>query len=490
MIEAVAAISGLAGGILLHSFLFFSWPAIGLIALLGMLLGGAWFFTNRRFLAAASIFLITGAVGAARFHIADIAPPEGFLSELDSRISYEGVVVAEPDVRDATQRVVIRVSKDTESVEVLAIADRYPVLSYGDRVRVTGTLVLPEPFDTDAGRVFRYDKYLQKDSIRFLVEFSDAEILARQEGFSLYAMLYGLKRAFNDALADALPEPSASLAGGLILGGKQGLGSDLQQAFITAGLIHVVVLSGFNVMIVAEAVLRGLFFLPKRLAFVIAGAVIGLFVLMAGAGAASVRAGAMAGLGLFARATGRTFAALRALLFVGIAMVLWNPFVLAFDPGFQLSFVATAGLILGAPLVAARLAFIKSRFLREIVASTVAAQTAVVPLLLYQTGLFSAVALPANLLVLPVIPLAMGLSFAAGLISLCVPTLALIGGVPAYFVLSYISAAAETAAALPLSAFSLPSFPFALVVLAYTALAFLVWKLTMRGKSVLRTRSS
>jgi competence protein ComEC len=201
---------------------------------------------------------------------------------------------------------------------------------------------------------------------------------------------------------------------------------------------------------------------------------------MAGAGAASVRAGTMACLGLFARATARTFDALRALLVAGFVMVLWNPHVLAFDPGFQLSLIATLGLILGAPFVAARLAFIKNGFLREIAASTISAQIAVLPLLLYQTGLFSTVALPVNLLVLPIVPLAMALSFFAGAFALLIPPLSVIGGLPAYGVLTYIIEATEFAAALPVASFSLPAFPFVLILAAYAVLGYLVFRL-MKG---------
>ena len=468
----IVAIAGFASGIVLRSLFIFGLPAIGFIALLGLLFIGSWFFTSQRIFAVLGICLIALSLGAARFHIADTPPQAVFLADLGESVSYEGTVSAEPDIRDSTQRITVIVEKGDQRTKVLAITERYPAVSYGDTVRVTGTLALPEPFSTDALRVFRYDKYLEKDGIRFLVEFSKIEVLASREGFSLYVFLLDLKYAFNNALSRALPEPSSSLASGLLLGGKQGLGEDLQNSFVTAGLIHVVVLSGFNVIIVAVGVMRLLFFLPRRIASLVAGVVIGLFVLMAGAGAASIRAGAMAGLGLFARATGRTYAALRALLFVGFVMIMWNPFVLVYDPGFQLSFIATAGLILVGPLVATRLFFVKSEFLREIAATTIAAQAAVLPLLLYQTGLFSAVALPANLLVLPFIPLAMGLSFLAGLLTLLLPGLAILAGLPAYAVLSYIIATAESASAFPLASFSIPAFPFYLVVLVYAGLIY------------------
>ena len=64
-----------------------------------------------------------------------------------------------------------------------------------------------------------------------------------------------------------------------------------------------------------------------------------------------MRAALMAFVALYARATGRTYTAGRALLFVVFLMLLWNPLYLAYDPGFGLSVAATAGIIWLAPII-------------------------------------------------------------------------------------------------------------------------------------------
>jgi competence protein ComEC len=179
------------------------------------------------------------------------------------------------------------------------------------------------------------------------------------------------------------------------------------DAFTIAGLLPIVVLSGYNVMIVADGVLRGLAFLPKRSSVGLAGLVVFLFVAAAGGGSSAFRAGLMALLALFARGTGRTYDALRALGAVFVLMLLVNPLLLVDDPGFQFSFVATLGLIIGTPLIEPKMKWVRNGFLREILATTIAAQVAVLPILLYQTGNLSLVALPANALVLPFVPLTM-----------------------------------------------------------------------------------
>lgn len=479
VVKALALIGGFCAGIAASLALGFSFWQAALAALLALSCIGLNFRRpSAAFMLALCVALGVG-VGITRTEFARSEPPGALLSGIGTRQILEGKIVADPDMREETQRLALLVRVEGETAKVLVVAPRFPAVQYGETVRAEGTLARPEPFATDAGRTFAYDHFLEKDGIQVLLENASVEVIGKRSGGmdTVRGFFFDLKRAGIDALARALPEPEASLAAGLVLGGKQGLGDELLDDFIVAGLVHIVVLSGYNVMIVAEAVLRAFAFLRKRYAAVAAGAVIAAFVLTAGAGAASIRAGIMAGIALFARATGKRYDALRALLFAGALMLLGNPLLLLYDPGFQLSFIATLGLIFGTPVIAARLSFVRSGLLRELLASTVAAQLSVLPLLLYQNGLFSLVALPANVLVLPVVPLAMAASAAAGFAGFLAPALAPYAGLPAYALLALIIGVVEHAASLPLAAVQVPSFPFLLTVLAYGALALLYVRL-------------
>ena len=439
------------------------------------------FFALRFARASATLLLVSLFFGGASFGVlrTTLMPselPRAFAPLLDTSVMLDGKVVANPDVRETANRLTLLVERDGARTNVLAVVPLYPSVRYGDLVRVEGRLVKSVPFDTDGGRMFRYDRFLEKDGVFAIVENASLEIVAPREGMmdEMRGFFSDLKFRGIDALSAALPEPHASLASGLILGGKQGLGAELLDAFIRSGLVHIVVLSGYNVMIVAEFVMRVLGGLGKRYAALIAAAVIGGFVLAAGAGAASLRAGLMAGIALYGRATGRTYDALRALMLAALVMLMWNPLLLAYDPGFQLSFVATLGLIFGAPLVERRLLFITSRFMREIAGATIAAQIAVLPLLLYQNGLFSLIALPANLVVLPFVPVVMLASFAALLAGALFPAVAPALAFPAYALLSLIIMIVEHLSAFPLAAVSVPAFPFALALLAYALFALFI----------------
>ena len=481
----VAGLLGFASGILCRSFFFFSWPFLLFMLVVASIFCLAWFLRKRTLYIICAVFVIGSVFGAGRVMLAPSSLPPEFLSLIGSGIELQGTVIAEPDIRETTQRIQLEVTKDGNSTKVLAIAPLYPEISYGAHVIVRGKLAHPEPFETDTGRTFRYDQFLAKDAVLALVESASIETIDAGKDYGTHvmgALLYG-KHVFQEGLARAIPEPGASLASGLITGGKQGLGAKLLDAFIVAGLVHIVVLSGYNVMIVAEGVLRAFAFLPRRSSAILAGVVIALFVLAAGAGAASVRAGLMAGLGLVARATGRTYAVVRALLVVAVIMLVMNPLLLAFDPGFQLSFIATLGLILLAPIIELRLTAIRNLFWQDLLAATLAAQIAVLPLLLYQTGIFSLVSLPANLLVLPLVPLAMVLSAFAGVMGIVLPSAAPFLGLPAHFILSLIISIAEFASGLSLASVSVPQFPFFITLLSYGGLGFIIAKMPAKTQS-------
>lgn len=473
----VAVVLGVGAGIFLYSISPVDWPVVAFVLLVATLFAGAAWLTRRPVYVLAAFFCLSFALGVGRAWVAEGPPPATFLSDVRHRVSYPGVVVADPDLHDATARIEIRVTKSGEVTTVLAIVPRGgSVARVGDRVRATGTLLVPEPFMGDTGRVFRYDKYLEKSGIRFTLNFGSVRVEREAPWYSLPAGLARVKHAFMRGLTETIPEPYASLAGGIVIGGKSGLGDELKQAFVVSGLVQIIVLSGYNVMVVAEWILAALARtrLSRRRATVLAGIALLLFVGIAGFSATAIRAACMACIALYAQATGKSYAASRALLVVVLLMLLWNPLYLVFDPSFDLSVVATAGLIWLAPRIEARLTRITYAFWKNAVATTLAAQLAVLPLLLYMMGNLSIVAIPANVLVAPLVPLAMAASAIAGVAGAVVapimPAIGTIVALPAYLLALGITFIAEGAAALPFAAFTLPAFPFVLVLVAYAAL--------------------
>lgn len=229
-----------------------------------------------------------------------------------------------------------------------------------------------------------------------------------------------IHRSFN--------EPQASLLAGIILGDQSGMPADLSHAFQATGTTHIVALSGFNVTIIVTSVMTTLMrVLGRRWAWVPGLLLVIVFVVMTGASASVVRAAIMAVIGQLGLFLGRPVHPSRLLSYTAIIMTVHNPFILLHDLGFQLSFLATIGLVFLSKPVAARMGFIPNvAGIRESLGTTIAAMLVTEPLLLWQFGRLSIVAPLVNMIVLPFIPLAMGVGTVSFLALLLPPLLPLL----------------------------------------------------------------
>jgi competence protein ComEC len=333
-------------------------------------------------------------------------------------IQGKGVVVEEPEEKSFYQEVIVELSDTTHLQKVIVQADFYPRFSYGDEIVVKGKLKIPKDFKTDAGRTFPYQKFLAKDDIYYILSTPTVTLLSKNKGNPLKTYLFSIKNSFISHIQKVLPRPESSLLSGMLIAGKGGLGATLEKDFKEVGLVHIVVLSGYNVTIVAEAFIKLLYFLPRSVAYGFGAIGIILFSIMAGGSSTIIRASIMALIALLGKQTGNVYNALRGLFVAGVCMILWNPMILRYDPSFHLSFMATFALIVFSPKVKSifdrfGLETFTSSTIGEIICSTLAVQIFLLPYLLYMNGSFALITFPANLLVLSFLPLTMLAGFLA-----------------------------------------------------------------------------
>lgn len=419
------------------------------------------------FLAVVFGFILTDAAG--RSH--EVKLPE---AGADDIVAVAGMVVSEPDERDRDTRLTFR--PDGSVGRLLLVLPVFPTYHYGDRLLITGKAERPRAFETDLGRVFDYPAHLAVRGVGLVMRSPKVELLDENRGSKIVAALFALKASFLNRLERVLPEPAAALLGGLVVGGKRSLGEIWQERLRRAGLVHIVVLSGYNLTIIGAAIAS--FFVALRLrrslTLIFSALAIILFSIMVGGGASVLRAAIMALIVVLARLTGRTYEAGRALITAMIVMVAINPLILVNDIGFQLSCLATAGLVYGSPLVGRWFDFIPIRFgLRSAIATTVVAQLAVLPWLLLVMGQVPLYALITNVLVVPIVPLAMLLSAIIGIIGLLLPPLALLVAPLGYLLATYILTVTSIFSSLPGAGLAIKTFPFALVLLIYLGYFFL-----------------
>jgi competence protein ComEC len=293
-------------------------------------------------------------MGMLRVEAAHLSPDPYIQNHIGTPIALEGTVVTEPDVRESSVRVTLEnlvVASTSEHIagRIMVILPPFTHTAYGERVVVRGTPALPAAFETGPGREFDYPGYLAVSGVSALLE---RAILheSHTAPWTFVGTIIALKQTYVQGITAALPEPHASLGAGITAGEKRGLGKEVSNDFRAVSLTHIIVLSGYNITIVASALAFLLAGTTPLVRFG-AGTLVALFfVAMTGGAAASLRAGIMAIIGMAAQGSGRLYVASRALATALLCMTAWNPLVVAFDPGFQLSILATAGLIWIAPL--------------------------------------------------------------------------------------------------------------------------------------------
>lgn len=447
-----------------------AWPVLGGVAIcliLRALQGARWAWKRwekNGWLALAVLFLLVPA-GVWYYRVDD----ERFLhTPLPEGVrDFTAMVVSNPVTRGNVEEAVVELLG--YDVRVLVKLPAYPKVSYGDTLTFTGNV--EEPFSDS------YRAYLAKEGVRGVVAFPKVETRAPAP-WSFRGALYSLRERMVNAFRRTLPAREAALMSGITVGAREDFSEEFRTAMAKSGTTHITALSGYNISVVTFYVMSFLLlFLPRRAAFAATLAVVVGFVLMTGAEASVVRAALMGGMALLAREWGRRADVRNIIIFAALLMVLGNPKVLAFDLGFQLSFLALLGIVYVKPALDELLGGGEGRGVfswRENLAATAAAQLAVAPLLIHTFGSVSVTSLAANLLVLGVVPLTMGLGFLLAGVSLIGWMFAEMVAFAAFLFLKFQVMVIEVFAALtvPIA----PPLPLGVVVLYYAVLVWFVYR--------------
>jgi competence protein ComEC len=437
--------------------------------------------------AAVAIGLLLGAWRATA--IALPSGPGSISGLVDSgAIEVAGTVVDDPRPRGSTEQVVLdvllaRVDGRTHGVRgrLLVTLPRALQLAVGSRVVVRGVVEAPAAFDD-----FDYPAFLARQGIGGLVRTREARLIDEPPRAGPAEIAAAARKWLLDGLHVMVPEPEAALGAGILLGVRSSISPEISDDFAVAGLTHVVAISGWNIAIVAAIVATLMRPLEQRrggrwLAPAAAAATIAGYVVLTGASPSVVRAALMAGAMMVARFGGSRAHAASALGLAALLMLVIAPSVL-WDVGFQLSALATAGLILFAGSIEARLAGWPA-WLREPIALTLAAQLTTLPVVVGSFARLSLVAPLANVAVVPLVPLVMLVcAVAAPLgaitsmlqVALLTDGLRWAAGGSAWLLLHAMILAGHTAASVPMAALPVAA-PAWLAIAWYPALG-LAWR--------------
>jgi competence protein ComEC len=432
---------------------------------------------DRHRLTIASVFLLFVLAGVLRVNISNLYSVSKLSEFENKKVEVVGVIVAEPDIREKntkltleTEQVILDGSTKNIREKILVSIPLYPEYSYGDKVKASVVLTKPKAIESEDGRVFDYEGYLKVRGIWYTASYTSLEYISSGSGNPIKTLLFKTKHVFTDSINQVLPEPESSLLSGLLLGTKQSLGKEILSEFQRTGTSHIVVLSGYNIAIVAESIMNALKFLPKNISFGFGALGIILFTMLSGAGASAVRAAIMVLVAQFAKRFNRDYKANRVLGFTIVLMLAPNPLLLVFDPSFQLSVLATIGLVFVSPILEPYFKNVTERLgLREILSTTIA-------FLIYNTGILSLVSLPVNVLILGTIPTTMFLGFITGIFGLINFYLSIIPAFFTYLLLWYQLKIVHIGSALSFGAIKLPAFSPVILCLIYLVLFFILNK--------------
>ncbi len=384
-----------------------------------------------------------------------VGPPGSAVPTLDAAgsPSWTADVVSVGSPKDGSQLVRLAIRTGGEPVVVAATLPAFPLVPGGAVVEVDGRLEPPPDDDP-------YGEYLRRTGASGSLRATSVRVVRAPPWPSVQALRDGA----GDALRLSLPEPEAGLAAGILIGLRERVDRGLAADFATAGVSHVVAISGWNIAIVATLVAAMLRGRSRRTAGLVTGGVIVAYVIAAGASPSVVRAAVMAGVVLLARGSGRAVRAPAALSLAAAGLLLLDPGLVG-DAGFRLSVLATAGLLAWATPLGAWLGGVWGGrlpgWLAEGLGITLAAQAATLPDVLATFGRLSLVAPAVNLAVVPIVPAAMAggaLALVGGwLVQLGVPgPLGVVAGLPGWLLLRTIVTTVRFAAGLPFAAIALP----------------------------------
>ena len=241
-----------------------------------------------------------------------------------------------------------------------------------------------------------------------------------QEGHSFMRWIFSVRAHYLKSMQQVMPHEDAAAIFAMLFGGYEGINEELIDSFTVTGIVHILSVSGSHISLIAVVMawLGLIFRLPSKLTAILVIGIIVIYSVLAGLVPPVIRSSIMGALSFTAIALGREKEAGRILIITGLIMLIISPLLL-FHISFQLSFMATAGLLYLAPNLRKFLEHLSlNNAIAMNLAITIAATLATLPIIAWYFNALSLSALIANLLVVPIVELIIILGLAAGILAL------------------------------------------------------------------------
>jgi len=473
-------------GVFIASIISLSWQFLAGFLILGLALVSV-FWEKKKIVVAGFCFVFL-FFGISRQSLVDSKFLKSQNLALKEKITLIGIIDAEPEIKEKSLSFIIKTEQILTKEEIINFSQkilvnvsRYPEYKYGDRLEITG--ILEKPSEDING--FNYKNYLKKDGIAFIINWPDIEFLDSDHGSALFKTLFTFKNRLKQSSNTFLSPPESGLLAALFFGDEENISKEWRDKFNITGTRHITAVSGMNITIISALIfsfLLGIGFWRQQ-AFYLSIFLIVFYILMIGASASAVRAGIMGIIFLTAQYLGRASQADRAVVVAAFLMLLINPFLLKFDVGFQLSFLAILGLVYWQNFLSDILKKVPNVFqLRLTLAATLSAQVFVLPLLVYNFGRFSLISPLVNVLIVPFLSFITVLGFVFSLAGIFLPLLGQILSWPVWLFLTYILRVIDFFSGPSFASINIVKLHWFFPVLAYAFLAFLTRRIKIKER--------
>lgn len=401
-------------------------------------------------------------------------------------IIFEGLISEEPKEKMRSTQIIVKGERIIEAEDkhctkadlvrgkVLIFLSSDSFFQYGDRVRVKGDLKTPKNFTED----FNYKEYLRKDRIYSVVYSPKIKLVSSGNGNIFFRKIFSFKEKLKKT-AKVLPPPEGAILSAMTLGDKSRLSQDFKDKLSRAGLSHITAISGMHIMVLFGILLFVFFKLGlwRWQATILTILFLIFYILMIGAPPSAVRAGIMGGLLYLGYMLGRLNQSSRAVVFAATGMIVINPLILTRDAGFQLSFLASLGIIYLLPIFS-KWTKAEGSKIKELLGLTFAAQIFCFPILIFNFGQFPILAPISNLLVVPLLPYLLGIGFLFLIIGVIFSILAFPFSFILWFPFAWITKVADFISSIPFSSISL-NLHWGIILIFYIVLG---WFVFVQGK--------
>jgi len=361
------------------------------------------------------IFFVGVVIGLFRIVFWDPGQPIFLTKLFDTKIQCVGRIISFPERREENMIYDVKVEmlneKKVKSFGVRITTHQHIKFVRGEKISFYGKL--EEPFESNE---FSYKQYLSR---KYIFSTMRNPYMEKIEDTSLWWEFVGnMRYSMQNHIQSTYQYPYGGFLEGLLLGRRYGLSPELSDVFQVTGLTHIIAISGYNITLIIMIMANMFGFLGRYAKVLVCSVAVIIFTILVGAEAAVVRACLMGLVALGALWFGRQSFVWTSLLLAGVFMTYMEPRTFLFDVGFQLSVVATIGVVALSDMCMKWFKFLPKKFeIRDSFAITIAAQITTLPLLIYYFNNISIVSPIANVVAAPFLPWAMFFGFLESVLS-------------------------------------------------------------------------